>query len=179
LILIPLAGTYWLREDDGGAFWPSHNSIILGTAEPQPHAVGTSGTAPTGVATDVEDAATIREIETITGQVDAHPLIGRKVDLHVPVEARANDQAFWVGERDNRILVVPTRDHRDNIERQEGLIADNGIAPLQSGQMAAISGTIQKLPPEEGMASWNLTAQDRNEAGRMGVYLRADTITVQ
>jgi hypothetical protein len=50
---------------------------------------------------------------------------------------------------------------------------------LEAGTTAAITGSIQKLPIAEEMYSWGLTSQDRSEVAAAGVYLRADTITVQ
>jgi len=182
LVALPLLGVYALRETEGEAFWPSQNSEMRGVDQQEHGVIGTSGLA-VGVPGDhVFDSAptgVIHDIDTITGQVDAHPLVGRKVDLHVPVAGSANDQAFWVGEKDNRLLVVPRRDHRDSVERQAGLLADHGIAPLESGKTAAISGSIQRIPNDEEMYSWGLTADDRREVARQGIYLRADTITVQ
>lgn len=179
LVALPIAGFFGLRETDGTAFWPSHNGVLRGVAAqaPEAGAVGTSGRSD--ATTDSSSPALIRELETITGQVDGHPLVGSKVDLHVPVAAIANDQAFWVGEKDNRFLVVPRRDHRDGAERQLGLVADHGIALLETGKMAAVTGTIQRVPTAEEMYSWGLTAEDRHDAAARGVYLRADTVSVQ
>ena len=176
LVVIPILGIYALKETTGDSFWPSHNAWMHGTAAPS-GAVGTSGAGPE--AEDQPDAAVIRDIETITGITDRHPLIGRKVELHVPVAGQANDQAFWIGSNDNRVLVVPSRDHRDGRERQEGLLASNDVAPLEAGETAAISGSIQKLPPPEERLSWGLTRRDQQEVAAVGVYLRADTVTVQ
>jgi hypothetical protein len=184
LVVLPVLSIYALRETTGDSFWPSHNAWMHGTAPPAEGAVGTSGTAaaPRTVdqpEADAPDSAVIRDIETITGINDGHPLIGRQVELHVPVAGRANDQAFWIGTSDNRVLVVPRRDHRDGRERQEGRIASNGIAPLEAGKMAAISGSIQRLPRAEERFNWELTKQDQREVAANGIYLRADSVTVQ
>jgi hypothetical protein len=45
--------------------------------------------------------------------------------------------------------------------------------------MAAISGSIQKLPRAEERSSWALTNKDQAEATSMDIYLSADTVTVQ
>jgi hypothetical protein len=178
LVVLPALGIYGLRESVGDSFWPSHNAWMHGTAPAAADAaVGTSGTA-TDTPDEGNDAA-IRDVETITGLTDGHPLIGRTVELHVPIAGQANDQAFWIGSKDNRVLVVPHRDHRDGRQRQEGLLAGNRIAPLEVGEMATISGSIEKLPRAEERFNWALTQQDEREVAAAGVYLRADTITVQ
>ena len=181
LIVLPIAGIYALRETDGSVPGPQQEGTLRAPDTIQDRdAVGTGGRAPTlPPALGEPDAAVIREIETITGQVDANPLIGQKVDLHVPIAERANDYAFWVGEKDSRLLVVARRDRRDGQQRQQGTVADHGVAPLEAGRTAAISGSIQKLPKAEEMASWNLTDREQREAAAMGVYVRADTVTVQ
>jgi hypothetical protein len=176
LVLVPALGTYALRETRGDSFWPSHNAWMHGIA-PSEGAVGTSGTP--SATEDSPRAAVIRDIEVITRVTDGHPLIGRTVELHVPVAGQANDQAFWIGSGDNRLLVVPHRDHRDGPERQEGLLASNDIAPLAIGETATISGSIQKLPQAEERLSWGLTKQDERAVAASGVYLRADTVTVE
>jgi len=141
--------------------------------------VGTGGRAPT-VPAGEPDAAAIRDLETITGVNDRNPLVGRKVELHVPVAAGANDYAFWVGGADNRLLVVPQRDRRDSKVRQEGGVTDHGItSPLDAGTIVAISGSLQRLPKPEERYSWQLTDKEQQEAAAMGVYLRADSITAQ
>src|SRR3954468_9379248 len=180
LMAVAVAGTYALRETNRDEARPARNAMINGLPSAGEHdAVGTSGTDHGTPGQAENSGSVIRELETITGLVDRRPLIGRKVDLHVPVASSANDQAFWIGEKDNRVLVVPRRDHRDSVKRQAGLVADNGIARLEAGTTAAITGSIQKLPIAEEMYSWGLTSEERSELGGDGVYLRADTITVQ
>jgi hypothetical protein len=177
-IVIPVAAIYALRETNGPAIWPSQNALLAGDAA-RHETVGTAGRAAAQPVSETDSPAVIREVETITGLVDRHPLVGREVDLHVPIAGLANDRAFWVGEKDNRLLVVPQRDRRTGAERQEGLLADNRVAPLETGKIAAISGSIQKLPTAEEMFGWGLTQLDKREVASMGVYLRADAVTVQ
>lgn len=176
LVLLPAIGIYGLRETVGDSFWPSHNAWMHGTAESH-GAVGTSGSVIE--TSDKPHDSVIREIETITGLSDGHPLIGRKVELHVPIAGQANDQAFWIGSNDNRVLVVPHRDRRNGSERQAGRLADNAVAPLEAGETVLISGSIQKLPAAEERFNWDLTNHDEREVAASGVYLRADTVTVQ
>jgi hypothetical protein len=178
LLLVPVGGMMILGETTGDPAWPTHNAILQGHAPMRHEVAGTAGTAST-IPVPSDDPAVIREVESITGLVDRHPLIGQKVELHVPVAERAADHAFWIGEPGNRLLVVLRRDHRDDVQRQEGLVAGNGIATLEPGKTAVIAGSIQKLPRFEDMYSWGLTRLDRAELGSMGVYLRADQVSVQ
>jgi hypothetical protein len=108
------------------------------------------------------DGGVIHELETITGINDGHQLVGRRVDLHVPVQQHLNDAAFWVGSRDNRVLVVLGRDSR------------SGAA----GTMTTISGTVRALPSEEETHRWGLTESDRDELMQRRIYVRADAVTL-
>jgi len=127
-------------------------------------AVGTSGVASTTAATDVVQPVLIQEVETITGTIDGHELVGRKVDLHAAAGARASDMAFWMGSRDNRILVVisPRSKHRR--------------VSVRPGQQAAVSGMVRRLPPAAEMMAWNLTAEDAAEAADRRIYISADSV---
>jgi hypothetical protein len=153
----------------------SQPSAAAEIAGPRP--LGTTGQAEAAAEGGVDSPAVIKEIETITGANDGHELIGRKVNLHVPVQGKANDVAFWVGEKDNRILVVMERDRRDGKQRQDGEIAAHGIAPVHAGQQADITGTIMKVPSEEERYSWLLTNEDKKELAERPIYIRADTVT--
>ena len=148
---------------------PHHDS----NASPQ--AVGTSG-AHNGSA-ESHGGDVITDVETITGANDGMALVGRRVDLHVDVQARANDRAFWVGPRDNRLLVVLSRDTRDGLERQTGQPSNHGIAPVRGGQRAAISGVIRPLPKAEHRYSWSLSREEHEELEARKVYIAADTVT--
>jgi hypothetical protein len=137
--------------------------------------VGTTGSHDD--ASGGEDAAVLREIETITGANDAMSLVGRRVDLHVDVQSRANDYAFWVGSPDNRLLVVLGRDNRNGTKRQAGVPANHGITPVRDGQRAAISGVLRAIPIAEHRYSWDLTADDEKELSERKVYIRAEAVT--
>lgn len=119
----------------------------------------------------------IHEIETITGTNDGHELVGRRVDLHVPIQQHVNDVAFWVGPGDNRVLVVLARDNRDGEMRQRGKPSSSGLGEIRAGQQATVSGTVQKVPYAEAMYSWGLTNADRTELMDRPIYIRADSIT--
>jgi hypothetical protein len=145
--------------------------------------VGTTGEArPAGTENNSGPAAVvppaiIQELGTITGSVDGHELIGRRVDLHVTVQDVANDVAFWAGEGDNRVLVVMGRDDRTGAERQRGLPSSSGVARLAAGEQAAVSGTVQRLPRAEEMHSWQLSRADAQELLDRRIYVRADSVT--
>jgi hypothetical protein len=142
---------------------------------PSPVAVGTAGTHDATAETDAPDVIT--EIETITGANDGMGLVGRRVDLHVDVQNRANDYAFWVGPRDNRLLVVLARDTRDGSQRQQGRPSGHRISPVHGGQRAAISGIIRRVPKDEHRYSWNLTRDDDRELADRKIYIAADSVS--
>ena len=94
-----------------------------------------------------ESPATLHDLETVTGTVDPHELVGRRVDFHVTVADIEDDTSFWVGTKDNRMLVVLGRNAP----------SPNDIKPATPGQMVHIIGTIE--------------GQDRK------VYIRAEHVT--
>jgi hypothetical protein len=138
---------------------------------------GADGSGGNGGPAAAVPPAIIQELGTITGTVDGHELIGRRVDLHVPIQEIASDVAFWVGEGDNRVLVVMGRDDRDGAERQRGLPSSSGVANPAAGQQAAISGTVRRLPNAEEMHSWQLTRDETQELLDRRIYVRADSLT--
>lgn len=163
-------------ERSGGAPAPERqrgSTDVIGTFGQDAPRGSDSNSGPAAVV----PPAVIQELETITGSVDGHELIGRRVDLHVTVQDIANDVAFWVGEGDNRVLVVMARDNRDGADRQRGVPASHGISPVKAGQMAAISGSVQRLPKAEDMFSWKLTRNEAAELADRRIYVRADTVT--
>jgi hypothetical protein len=164
----------WLSPGGGGGL--EQGTGLVRTETGNPGAVGTSGQAE-GATQNSGPAATgavIHELETITGSNDGHELVGRRVDLHVPISQHINDVAFWVGMGDNRLLVVLARDNRDGDERQRGEPSNSGV---RAGQQATVSGSIQRVPYAEAMYSWGLTNADRAELMERRIYLRADTVT--
>ena len=172
LLILPVAGIYYLPETTGRAPWPSHNSWLKGNVPERGQVVGTSGRAEAPVAVDQEPG--IAHVDEIAA--NPRQFIGRQVDLQIPVAEHANDEAFWIGDGDRRVLVVFARDHRDSAQHQQSRVVANSIAPLEVGKTASIIGSIQKLPSAEQMASWELTRFDTREARSMGVYLRADRV---
>jgi hypothetical protein len=106
--------------------------------------VGTAGRERTDE--QDESLATLHDLETVTGTVDPHELIDQRVDFHEKVTDINNDMSFWVGTKDNRMLVVLGR----------RAPSPNDIKPATPGQMVHITGTIE--------------GQDRN------VYIRAEHV---
>lgn len=89
------------------------------------------GTAGHDSAPEPDDSpATLHDLETLTGTVDPHELIGTRVDFHVRVRGINDDRSFWIGDKDNRILVV-----------RNGLVSNDG-APLDAGRTARVIGSI-------------------------------------
>jgi hypothetical protein len=181
MMLIAL-GIVWSYQRDGrgAAGLDASASAVAGTRTP-----GSVGTSGAGVAPDATDGGgppaivpptVIQELDTITGSVDGQQLIGRRVDLHVTVHSVPNEVAFWIGGKDNRLLVVG-RDNRDRKQRQLGLPPRHDISPVHAGQQATISGSVQRVPKAEEMYSWRLTEPDYAELLDRKMYIRADTVT--
>jgi hypothetical protein len=177
-----ILGAVWAYQRDGGegervARTPapelSHGSSgVTGTSGQDLPREADANSGPAAVV----PPAIIQELETITGRVDGQELIGRRVDLHVRVQDIANDTAFWVGEGDNRLLVVMGRDNRNTTKRAAGVPAAHGILPANAGQQVAISGSVQRLPKAEEMYSWQLTRTDAAELADRKFYIRADSV---
>jgi len=188
LLVLTTAGSLWLRETDaahdligyagrtGVLRSPDNGRMSTVSVVPKwalDEAVGTAG-----VVSD-PDLPAIREIESIARASDPRELLGRKVDLRIPIDGRANNVAFWIGPADNRVLVVMERDRRSAAARQQSLVPSNDIAPLQAGQQADIAGTIQRVPHEEERYSWGLSTRDVKEIESRSIYIRAESVRVE
>lgn len=140
-------------------------------------AVGTSGArlAHEGAAEN-ETGHVVMEIETITGANDGMILVGRRVDLHVQVQAIATDRAFWVGSRDNRVLVVLDRDHHSGVRRRHSRSSHHNILTVRGGQRAAISGVVRPVPRPDERLTWKLTEAGERELADRKIYIRAETV---
>jgi hypothetical protein len=100
--------------------------------DPAPGRYAVVGTAGDEVAEAEDSPATIHDVETITGTLDPHVLIGQPVDFHVKVGGVAEDRSFWIGTRDNRLIVVP-----------------RSTAPtVTAGDPVRVTGRIERLQPE-------------------------------
>jgi hypothetical protein len=126
--------------------------------------VGTAGRD--GANEPDESPATLHDLETVTGTVDPHELIGRTVDFHVKVADINNDTSFWVSNQDNRMLVV-----------RHGTPSPNDITPSAPGQMVHITGTIEGVPNAEARSSWGLKDSQRWTWDDEKVYIRAEHVT--
>jgi hypothetical protein len=185
LVVLTTAGSLWLRETDanhdvigyagrtGVLRSPDNGKMSTVSVVPEwaaNEAVGTAGIAPD------PDLPVIREIETIARASSPDQLVGRKVDLQIALDGRANKVAFWVGPVDNRVLVVMERDRRSSAAHQQGLVPSNDIAPVQAGQQAEIVGTIQRVPREEDRYSWGLSYADVAQLTDRPFYIRAESV---
>ncbi len=149
-----------------------------------PEAVGTEGeTVPAVVAATgrmpTPSPAVIQDVETITGSIDGHELVGRRVEMHVSVQKLANRTAFWAGPADNRILVVlDTAPPRSSRSSKRGNYAEHHVLPVHSGQQATITGTIRRVPDEPRVTwGWPLSEADRRELAERNIYVRAERVT--
>jgi hypothetical protein len=145
--------------------WPyfgsRHSTGVASTGVPD--ALGTAGRGESRPA-DVDVApATIRDIETITGAIDGHELIGRRVDIDLKATGVTNEGAFWVGSRDNHVLVAPR---------------ETQSQPVREGERVTIAGTIQAVPDAKAKErlSWGLTAPDLLQLSDQKIYIRADRV---
>jgi hypothetical protein len=144
------------------------------------------GNAPVSTSGQNEDApepygtaATLHDLETMTGAVDEHELIGRRVDFHVKVVDIGNDGAFWIGTGDNRELVVPGRDNRSDAQRDFGAPSPNNIKRVVGGQVVHVMGTIEPVPHAEARYGWGLSAPQHHAIDNLKVYIRADSVTAE
>ena len=137
--------------------------------------IGTTGLRGGG---EPEDSpATLHDLETVIGATDPHELIGRRVDFHLKVGDINNYTSFWVGTKDNRMLVVLGRDNRSDAQRDRGAASPNDIKEAAPGQMVHITGTIQGIPDAETRYSWGLNDSQRGALKDEKVYIRADHVT--
>ncbi len=142
-------------------------------------AVGTTGThsAAHARAAEIDEGNVVTEIETITGANDGMMLVGRRVDLHVDVQKRVSDHAFWVGSADNRVLVVLVQDDPRGPGHHQGRLSRHQIVPVHRGQRAAIAGVIRSMPKPGQLAGWRLTRDDVEELTDRKIYIRADSVS--
>jgi hypothetical protein len=110
--------------------------------------------------------ATLHDLETVTGAVDPHELIGGTVDFHVKVADINNDTTFWVSNKDNRMLVV-----------LHGTPSPNDIKATALGQMVHITGTIEGVPNAAARHSWGLNDSQQRTLEDQKIYIRAEHVT--
>jgi hypothetical protein len=130
--------------------------------------------------TQVPAGAVINELETITGAVDGHELIGRRVSLRVNVGDQASSGnargRFWIGPADSPMLVVLDRDVRNERQRVEGDPSNNSFDAVRAGRSVMISGKIEPLPRAEERYSWGLTRDELEQLTGRPIYIRADSV---
>jgi len=100
------------------ALWAGPRNDRRGADQP----VGTTGHVET---TEPDDSpATLHDLETMTGAVDQHALVGSHVDVHARVADVTDSTSFWIGHKDNRVPVAAR-------------------TPVTVGQFVRITGTIE------------------------------------
>jgi hypothetical protein len=124
-VLALIVALMWVGPDQRG----SHGTGVSAVGYPP---VGTAGRESADEPD--ESPATLHDLETVTGTVDPHELIGRRVDFHVKVADLNNYTSFWVANKDNRMLVV------------HAAPSPNDITQAAPGQMVRITGTIEGIP---------------------------------
>jgi hypothetical protein len=167
-------------------------ALVVGLAVGWPHLRSPDGTGVTAFAKETigttgitrqpsggipEDSpATLHDLETLTGATDPHELIGRHVDFYVSVADINNYTSFWVGSKDNRMLVVLGRDTRSSVQRARDAASANDIQPVAAGQTVHITGTIEGIPQAEARYSWGLSDSQRRALDDQKVYIRAQHV---
>jgi hypothetical protein len=142
----------------------SHHQTTEPASSGVPYAEGTAGRDEPDVTDAVVSPSTIQEIETITGAIDGHELIGRRVELRLKATGVTSQGAFWVGPQDNHVLVAPARG--EQVVRR----------PVREGEAVTIMGTILEMPNARQRLSWGLTAPDLVQLTDQRIYIRADRI---
>ena len=94
MVILPAVAMYFLHETSRTTRAPLLQSMLNGL--PTAGENGATGTAGRDRSVG-ESAYPSGELERVTGLANPQQLVGRKVELHVPVLAIANDEAFWIG----------------------------------------------------------------------------------
>jgi hypothetical protein len=153
IVILGWLGPYFGR---GHLTGPASSGIL--------YAEATAGREQPDVTDTVVPPSTIQEIETITGAVDGHELIGRRVELRLKATGVTSQGVFWVGPQDNHVLVAPARDKQP------------ARRPVREGEAVTIVGTVLEMPNAEQRLSWGLTAPDLVQLTDQRIYIRADRI---
>lgn len=136
--------------------------------------VGTSGAVPSEAPKTSTAPDTILDLKGLLGTDDASTLVGRRVEIDVPVSQEHNLTTFWIGPPNDRLLVVLGRDTRNGSDRQASKAPAHSISE-QRGEQASISGIVQRAPTAEGRYNWDLTPAQAQELKRKGVFILADS----
>jgi hypothetical protein len=121
----------------------------------------------------------VQSLSDVLGTDDPRSLVGRRVELTVPVTQDQTLTAFWVGEPGDRLLVVLGRDTRSGADRQASVPPRHEIMPVRRGQQAIVAGTVERVPDAEHRFNWNLTREQMRELRRRGVYIHADSVRAE
>ena len=100
--------------------------------------------------------------------------IGQQMAVPAGAASHVNDIAYWVGEGDNRLLVVLSRDRTDRFEQPRTQSAD--ASPAAGPGM--VTGTLRRLPHAEAMFSWGLTNADAAALRERPIYLHVSADAV-
>ncbi len=157
LLAVTGAGLYWTPKPTTRRHLAETANYLKGELLNIARPVGTSGVGGDAADARVPAPGIIRDIETITGTIDGHELIGRRVDLRVPVIGPAGRIGYWVGPRDNRVLVVI--DEGEKPARGRDTTGAVSAIPA-AGQIAAVTGVIRPLP-RDAAARWTVPEADR------------------
>jgi hypothetical protein len=111
---VVLVGAIW-----AGGSLRTHEGVRVSSLEAP--AVGTAGRE--AVPEPYDSPATLHDLETMTGAVDQHALLGSHVDFHARVADVADSTSFWIGSKDNRVPVT-------------------AMTPVIAGQFVRITGMI-------------------------------------
>jgi hypothetical protein len=115
-------------------------------------------------------------VDALTRPGEVRHLVGRQVELEVPLGPHVNDVAFWAVHEEDPLLVVLSRDTRDGSARMRGEPVANALGTVEGAARAKVSGRIEPIPHAEAMYSWGLTNADRKRLLDRPVYLRVTRI---
>jgi hypothetical protein len=100
--------------------------------------------------------------------------IGTQIAVPAGAASHVNDVAYWVGDGDNRLLVVLSRDRTDHFEQPRSGFDNPGSAATPG----MVTGTVRRLPHAEAMFSWGLTNADAAALRERPIYLHVDAASV-
>jgi hypothetical protein len=113
---------------------------------------------------DAAAAGAITRLEDIRNAENPAALVGRQVRLEdVEFQGRAG-KGFWIGEGDERILVMVPQDGTVN------------LANWKPGTEVHVSGTIDRVPPGAAR-DWEVDAIQAGDLERRNIYIRATNVT--
>ena len=146
---------------------------------PMPDGSGTSVASPGDVVRfAVATNPLIQRIDHLFPLLGGRELLGHRVQVELDLRQHPSmtpESRFWSTQGADQILVVLSRDRRDDEERLEGEPAPHAIASLEPGTKYLVTGTIERLPREEQMFNWRLSRQEIELLANRPVYVRAES----